>query len=204
MIKQGKLRPFINYLLILSATFMVVFFNGCVEQTQYNKYISLKTNQHLHNNLHTAISDASKQLFKTTKKENLNSGVIVTSFVSLKDFKKTTQLGRLLGESMISELHTRGFKVIDFRGRDALVVNKSGEFYITREAALLKDEIENANILVGTYSQFDQNSILINIRILEFETGNVIGSARVVYTIKDCKLLSNCKKSEQMNIVRDK
>ena len=193
-----------KYAYLFLSIAVIALFNGCIEQTKYNKYITLKTNKHLHNNLHTSISDISKQLFKSTKKERLLDGIVVTSFVSLEDFKKTTKLGRILGESMISELHSRGFKVHDFRGRDAILVTKKGEFYITRDPMNLKDEIANAHILVGTYSQFDQNSILLNVRVLDFETGEVISSARVVYTINNCKLLENCKKSAQMNIVGDK
>ncbi len=191
----------IKQILIIATVFL---FTGCLNQTPYNKYIDIKFTQPLHNNLHSAISDLSAQLLKTTKPKRLLDGVVITSFVSLKDFKKTTQLGRLLGESMLTELHTKGFKVHDFRGRDSIVVNKTGEFYITRDAKLLKDEIDNANILVGTYSQFDQDSILLNVRIIEFETGTLISSARAVYTVSDCKLLNNCTKDSQINIIEDR
>ena len=182
---------------------VILFFTGCLEQTKYNELIYFKSSQHLHNNLNSAILDISKQLLNTTNKEYISEKIIVTTFVPLKNLKDTTKLGRLLGESMISELHAAGFKVNDFRGQDAILVNKNGEFYITRDASKLKDEIENANILVGTYSQFDQNSILINVRILNFETGAVISSARVVYTMAECNLLNNCSKSNQINIIED-
>ena len=181
---------------------ILVIFTGCFSQTPYNQYIDIKFTQPLHNNLHSAISEISKQLLKTTKKPRLLDGVVITSFVDLKDFKKTTQFGRLLGESMLTELHSLGFKVLDFRGRDAIVVNKTGEFYITRDTKFLRDEIDNANILVGTYSQFDQDSILLNVRIMEFETGTILSSARVVYTTTDCKLLNNCI-VKKMNIIKD-
>jgi len=191
-----------RYFVIL-ITFFALFFSACSSQTQYNNYITFKPTQHLHNNLNSAISDISSQLFKSTNEKNLLDGVINTSFVSLENFRNTTQLGRILGESMISELHQVGFKVLDFRGRDSIVVNKNGEFYITRNTTKLKDEIQNANILVGTYSIFDQNSILINVRIMNFEEGTVLSSARVVYTISDCKLLNNCTKSTQIDIIKD-
>jgi len=189
------------YILNVAILFL---FTGCLSQTPYNKYIDIKFTQPLHNNLHSVISEISSQLLRTTQTTRLLDGVVVTSFVSLKDFKKTTQLGRLLGESMLTELHAKGFKVQDFRGRDAIVVNSSGEFFITRDTKSLKDEIDNANILVGTYSQFDKDSILINVRIIEFETGTILSSARVVYTISDCKLLNNCTKDNQINIIEDK
>jgi TolB-like protein len=190
-----------NYFIILVFT---VFLSACSSQTRYDDYILLKAEQGVHDNLHSAISGISKQLFNTTNKERLVDGVIVTSFVSLRDLKHTTGFGRLLGESMISELHKEAFKVFDFRGQDSIVVNQNGEFYITRDSSKLKDEIQNANILVGTYSLFDKHSVLINVRIVEFETGLVISTARVVYTIKDCNLLDNCTKLSKSSIIEDK
>ena len=192
-----------KYFVVLNV-FVVLFFYGCSNQIQYNKYTFFKSNQHLHNNLNSAIFDISSQLFNSTNKKNLSSKVVVTSSVALENFENTTQLGRLLGESMLSELHKIGFKVLDFRGRDAILVNKDGEFYITRDITKLKDEIDNANILVGTYSLFDQDSILINVRIVNFENGAIISSARVVYTINNCKLLGNCKQTTQIDIIEDK
>jgi len=191
-------------------TFIITFllsqlFTGCfLQSTPKQQYTIQKSNTHLHNNLHTIISDISIQLFKTTNKEFLQDNIVVTSFVLLDDLKTTSKFGRLLGESMISELHTKGFKVTDFRGRDAILVNKKGEFYITRDTSKLKDEMANANILVGTYSSFDQNAILVNVRIMNFGTGEILSSARAVYTTTDCHLLQTCAKSTQMQILEDK
>ena len=190
---------------IIIAFLTSILFTGCLNTfTPEQKYNTTTHTNHIHNSLHTAISDISSQLFKTTNKDLLKDNLVVTSFVLLDNLKDTSKFGRLLGESMISELHSKGFKVSDFRGRDAILVNKNGEFYITRDTKKLKDEMSNANILVGTYSNFDQHSMLVNVRIMNFDTGEVISAAKIVYTSDNCALLETCVKSAQMKIIEDK
>ncbi len=181
----------IKHLLLISVLF---FFNGCVSKPSYDTYVVAQDTQHTHDNLLSTIEDISNQLFTSKNEDILEDGLILTSFTWLDNLDKTTPLGKLLSESMINELHNKGFKVIDFRGRDYIKVNKTGEFFITRDSKSLRKEMASANILVGTYSAFDQNTTLVNTRILNFKTGEVLSTAKVVYTINDCKLLDNCKK----------
>jgi TolB-like protein len=191
-------------------TFIIIFlvsqfFTGCFLQSTSKQQINTqKTDNQLHNNLNSIISDISIQLFKTINKVFLQDNIVITSFVLLDDLKTTSKFGRLLGESMINELHTKGFKVIDFRGRNTILVNKKGEFYITRDTEKLKNEIDNTNILVGTYSPFSQNDILVNVRIMNFSTGEILSSARAIYRISDCNMIQTCTKSTQIQILEDK
>ena len=205
-----------NLLITILFSFLL---NGCLFQNSktdyYQKIASSSTQdnniEHIYNNLNSAIADISRQLNLTQDINRVDDKVVVTSFVNLENFKKTTKFGHILSESMINELNKYNFKVLDYRGRDNLLVNQNGEFYLTRDASKLKDEIENANILVGTYSNFDLNSIMINVRILDFESGEVLATAKVIYTNKDCKLFGNCVKPvkkvikpiKQLPILRD-
>lgn len=116
----------------------------------------------------------------------------ITTFVSLNDFKKTSTFGRVASESMINELHIRNFHILDFRGQENISINKNGEYHISREIDRIKNKISDAYILVGTYSIFDQNSIAINIRILDSQSGEVISSGRVVYLMQNCRLFDLC------------
>ena len=93
---------------------------------------------------------------------------------------------------MFNELHIRKFKVTDFRGQDAVSVNASGEFHITRNVDKLRDHIEATEyVLVGTYVNFENDTVLINARIIDSENGGVVSTARVIYAPKDCRLFSN-------------
>jgi len=153
--------------------------------------------EHVYTNLNNTIIDIADQLFHTRSNKKNPTRVILTSFVDLNKLETTSIFGRLVSESMFNELHIRKFLVTDFRGRDAVTVSEDGEFHITRDVDELKDNVEAVEyILVGTYVKFENDSLLINARILDSISGNVFSSARVVYRPKDCSLFGICEKKE--------
>jgi len=153
--------------------------------------------EHLYTNLNDTILDIADQLFYTKSNHKNKTRVILTSFVDLEKLNKTSTFGRLISESMFNELHIRKFLVTDFRGQEAVSVNEDGEFHITRDVEKLKDNVDGIEyILVGTYVKFENQSLLINARILDSISGMVLSSARVVYRPKDCSLFDLCTKKE--------
>jgi len=157
---------------------------------------------HVYVNLNDTIVDIAEQLFNTKINKKNPSRVILTSFVDLDNLENTSTFGRLISESMFNELHIRKFLVTDFRGQEAVTVNEDGEFHITRDVEKLKDNIDAVEyILVGTYVKFENQSLLINARILDSISGNILSSARVVYRPKNCSLFDICMKK---NIIESK
>ncbi len=185
---------------IISIMSMVVL-SGCnVQQPKLagtNNYVNPTS-------LDDAIDNIANELrIGTTINFKSDKGTIaVTSFVDLNQLNKTTQFGRILGESMISELFKRGFNVSEFRGQGAISVNKHGEFYITRELRKLSMEVPNTYILVGTYAQIEDKTLL-NVRIIDNKTGKIIASAREIYDQDYCVLSQNCGKKRIIKIVTD-
>ncbi|MEA2018083.1 MAG: FlgO family outer membrane protein, partial [Campylobacterota bacterium] len=93
----------------------------------------------------------------------------------------------------------------DFRGQDAVLVNEDGEFHITRDTEKLRDIINGIEfILVGTYVKFENQSLLINARIIDSISGEVISSGRSVYKPKDCQIFGICKNIETQKDILDK
>lgn len=195
--------------------FIVLFFSSCGERTYvgeqiYNKpnftqqsYAKMIQRPTVFMDLNSAITELANQILINNIVEQDRKKLILTTFVSLNDFKKTSTFGRVASESMINELHIRNFRIIDFRGQDNVSVDKNGEYHISRETEKIKNKVNNSYILVGTYSMFDQNSIAINARILNFESGEVISSGRVIYSLSDCKLFDLCEKEEsKMKLIK--
>lgn len=161
--------------------------------------ISTTGTDNVYMNLNAAIVSIADQLLNSTVQKKPD--IILTSFVDLNQLNKSTTFGRLLGESMYNELHVRKFNVTDFRGQDAVSVNADGEFHITRDVGKLKDHIEAIEyIVVGTYVKFENNSVLINARIMDSESGFVISTARVIYKPVDCTLFDLCEKKQDDGI----
>ena len=162
-----------------------------VRSANYTKPYAILDN--IHQNLNGAIVAIADQLLTTNIFENKNTSIILTSFADLDKLNKTTTFGRLLGESMFNELHVRKFKVTDFRGQNAVSVNADGEFHITRDVNKLRDHIEATEyVVVGTYVKFENDTILINARILDSASGAIISTARVIYKPRDCSLYNMC------------
>ena len=193
--------------------FVILFLTGCSSKydkaTSYENYVLNKVRDsdytkpyadvdNIYQNLNGAIDAIADQLLISNVSKTKNTSVILTSFVDLNKLNKTTTFGRLISESMFNELHIRKFKVTDFRGQEAVSVNADGEFHITRDIERLKDYIDNTNyIVVGTYVKFENNTILINARILNSETGKIISTARVIYKPVDCSLFDMCFKKKK-------
>ncbi len=151
----------------------------------------------VYQDLNGAIIALGDQLFVSNTFKGKFPSIILTSFVELNKFEKTSTFGRLLSESMFNELHVRNFKVTDFRGKPAVSVNAQGEFHITRDVQKLKDHIDATEyIVVGTYVKFENDSVLINSRIMDSESGEIISTARVVYTPEDCRLYNLCYEAD--------
>jgi TolB-like protein len=190
----------LNILKSISLLFVsLVIFSGCYmqqPQSGANNYVNPQS-------LDLAINSIADQLkLDTTLDLATNKGTIaVTSLVDLNSLGKTTQFGRIVGESMISELFKRGFNVSEFRGQGAISVNRYGEFYITRDVNKLS-EIPNSYIMVGTYAQIE-NKTLLNIRIIDNRTGRLVASARQIYNQNYCVLSDNCRRRRIIKIVAD-
>ncbi len=186
---------------ILSVLAIGFLFSGCFSSKNVHSSTPKKKTIHQdysHKNLNNAIISIANQLLTSNIEKDTNTSIILTSFADLNQLNKTTTFGRLVSESMFNELHIRDFRVTDFRGQDAISVNADGEFHITRDVDKLKDHISATEyIVVGTYVKFENNTILINARIIDSESGSIISTARVIYEPIDCRLFDMCIKDKK-------
>jgi TolB-like protein len=151
--------------------------------------------------LNVAIAEISNQLLlNISSSQQKNNKFAITTFVNLNDFKQTSRFARVVSESLIDELHTKHFKLLDYRTQDVISVDNNGEFSLTRDTLKLKDEIPNALIVVGTYSIIDKKTIVVNGRIIDNFTSKVLSTAKVLYQYDNCKILEICTdKNQQIN-----
>jgi TolB-like protein len=211
----------------LFATLLVLTISGCVQKNsissatssedvvkEYNKVQNTK--QHLEvaadmqrnvttqNTLEATINSLATQMMQNNKM-NTNKPVLITSFVRLDQFKKTTEFGRVVSESLINELSNRGFNIIEYRGQMAVSVNDEGEYFITRKPHSMKDKVPSTYIVVGTYSR-QLGKIMLNARVIDNITGKIISSARSTYVhgySNDCILFKDCRPTRTINIIKE-
>ena len=181
---------------IFIASFMsAIMFSGCFWDDymrsiyNYDTYLEVKT-------LNGAIKRLADQLQDTADGYYIDRGTItITSFVDANKLEKTNLVGRTISESLFFELFKRGFKVTDFRGKDAISVNSKGEFYITRDVSRIKPRTPNTFVLAGTYSIVG-NNIFISARIMDNKEGRLVSAARVLYSNEDCAIAYLCQIQE--------
>ncbi len=155
--------------------------------------------------LEGTINSLATQMMRN-KKMDTSKPVLITSFVRLDNFKKTTEFGRIVSESMINEMSNRGFNIIEYRGQMAVSINEKGEYFITRNPYKLKDQVPNTYVVVGTYSrQFGK--VMLNARVIDNITGKIISSSRSTYLHNkrnDCILFKDCRPARTIKIIREK
>jgi TolB-like protein len=155
--------------------------------------------------LEGTISSLATQMMRN-KKMNTNKPVLITSFVRLDAFKKTSEFGRIVSESLIDELSNRGFNIIEFRGQMAVSVNDNGEYFITRKTNRLKDKVPDTYVVVGTYSR-QYGKVMLNARVIDNVTGKIISSSRSTYNHgqrNDCMLFKDCSPARTINIIKER
>jgi len=175
---------------------LIIGFNGCKQTTVVIPKEETPTNK-VNLTLNDTIISIANQLAQYNKISSNDTGTLtITSFVNLDHLNKTSQFGRVLAESLYTELFIRGFNVTDFRGQNAISINTDGEFYITRDIEKLQSEVPNTYIVIGTYSQIDEN-VVINVRILDNRTGKIVASARTLYANDDCAIFGMCNNAQR-------
>jgi len=193
----------IKKLLLLSI--ITILFTSCgsypknINKKYKTSKFSFFANNH-YTDLNNAVIELSNQLLlNINSNDKKNNSFTVTTFVSLNDFKSTSSFGRVISETLINELHTRRFKVIDFRTQEALNVDETGEFILTRDTNKLKDEIPQSLLIAGTYSLINKNELVLNARIVDNFTSAVISTAKVIYSFKNCKDMDICFEAKQIS-----
>ncbi len=133
-------------------------------------------------NLNSLIIFLADQLERNVDMKYIQSPVVITSFPNLDKMKETSNLGRLISESLMHELQVRRWSVIDVRLVKDIIINEEGEFSISRDIKKLRDSYKVSGVVTGTYS-FTNDSIIVNARAIDIDTGVVKSSAQVAIPI---------------------
>ena len=105
--------------------------------------------------------------------------VVVTTMVSIDDYKQSSTFGRLASQLISNRLSQRGYMVRDVTYLRAVqVIPGTGEVAISREAAHLFGSTNAQALVTGTYAIAGEE-IFLNIRILKPDDGQVLSSADV-------------------------
>lgn len=106
--------------------------------------------------------------------------VAVASFVYLDtDYNQGTLLGNQIAESVMHELHRFGAKVVDYKVTDYIRITPEGDFAYSRDYKELNDSVTVQYALGGTLTRHN-DGVLVNARMVEFNSKNVVASAQTL------------------------
>lgn len=204
LLKNSGLALMATMTLLSANTNEVTKANEKVQITKEHMKIAedMQQNVTTQNSLEATITSLATQMMQN-QKLHTNKSILITSFVRLDNFKKTTEFGRVVGESLINELSSRGFNIIEFRGQMAVSVNEHGEYFITRNVSKMNERIVNSYVVVGTYSR-QYGKIMLNARVMDNATGQIITSARSTYEHglrNDCVIFKDCQPPRTIKII---
>jgi len=101
--------------------------------------------------------------------------LVVTSFVQLDDFSRTSRFGMLMAEQLMSRLAGKGLILRETRMRDVFYQGRDGEFVLSREFSRVARRLDASLVLLGTYLEA-RDHVLLNVRLVDFHKREVIGS----------------------------
>ena len=133
---------------------------------------------------------------------NLQQNIIVTSIVDVDNFHQSSDFGRLYSDSMITNFKRLGWNVIDYRGKNLVAKTREGEFYLDRSK--LKNTPSDSVVFVGTYGHYSKKGLLINVRLLEKATNQVLSASNVQLNDKYSYNLSNKSNCTDLGCNTDK
>lgn len=127
-----------------------------------------------------------------------NKIIVFTSLVDLNDLKESSNFGRLFSESLMTQLSRHGYKVMEYRGDEVVTKSKRGEFKLNR-ARVQPIVDEDILVLVGTYSEIDENMI-VNVRIIDKDTNILVAAASAYIPSNEAKEATILRNKEKFSV----
>ena len=153
-----------------------------ISEEYLNKPIYITHSETAAGNLNAMIIFLADQLERNIDSKHFSQPAVISTFVSLDNLKSTSTFGRLITENLSHELQVRKWKVVDIRMSKDIMINKSGEFSLSRDVRNLKDMQNIRAIVTGTYS-FAEEYVIVNAKVLNVETGMILSTAQMAMPI---------------------
>ena len=118
------------------------------------------------------------QLERNLDRKNSSMSFLVSSFTNLNNLAETSPLGRLIAENLMHELQGRAWRVYEPRLMQNFVINKNGEFTLSRDVRHLREQYGVSNVVAGTIMNSD-DQLIINARVIDTNTGMVVSSGQI-------------------------
>jgi len=104
--------------------------------------------------------------------------LVILSIVNINNYRQASNFGRYISEDLIHAMKINGFRVLDYKVANSIIMNRNGEYLFSRELKDLKKKRNLTYALSGTYTIY-KDSVTINCRIVDISSGIVVSTAQV-------------------------
>ena len=110
------------------------------------------------------------------------SPILIGTIADINRLETTNPLGRMITEHVSTRFVQRGFTVTEMKMRNSVNIQNtvkgeaaSGEFLMSRDVRAVSGEHKAVAVVSGTYAIAD-TEVLVNLRVIDVESGHVISS----------------------------
>lgn len=131
--------------------------------------------------VHFYAEQLARQLFLTSKSIKLNQTVAVGTFLPIielggKKAPPANVLGLQLQESFVTLSTQAGLSVVEFKTAKSIEIQKTQDVMLSRKVSNIDPYINTDYYLTGTHS-YQEQGVVVNVRLIEVSTRNVIAAA---------------------------
>ena len=163
--------------------FLMILINSLLSiSTLYGKNLDYYDGE-IQNNVSQYLKDISyrlaKQLDTNKDSDSIKTKTLaILSIVDFEDYKKTSNFAKRISENLIYEMQTFGYRVLDYKATNSIVIDNKGEYLFSRAIKDLKQQRKVTYALSGTYTRY-KDSLSINCRIINITTSIVVATANI-------------------------
>lgn len=122
-------------------------------------------------------SELADQLIKYKVESAVDTDILgITTLVDVHSYNRPNELGRVLSEDLIHELHRRGENVLEYHLTGYVEVTKDGDIALSRKAEELAKSVPVSRFLIGTLAK-SNGGYVVNARIVSLKTHLVESTA---------------------------
>lgn len=115
---------------------------------------------------------------------DFNDVVLVSDFVNIDRLKNRSKLGFLLSDTLKDRLLAKSIIVKEIQLRENFSLGRSGFNLLSRDVRKVQASVNAKYAFIGTYSVTTKR-LIIFIKLIELDTGNILSSSQVSTFIDD-------------------
>ncbi|MBF0109641.1 MAG: hypothetical protein HQL76_10735 [Magnetococcales bacterium] len=150
---------------------------GCLHDTESYPLVSQPLTLYQAPDLKMTVYMAADSMINAVhEKMHKRAAILPASFVDEQNMDQTTPLGRLLSRQMSARFTQAGYRILEVKLRDNLLLQKGkGQFLLSDEVAKIRDTHEAHVVLAGSYS-VAKNRVFANAQLIRIGDGVILAA----------------------------